>query len=56
MATWQNALTHETWDDGLTSVPGEEEFTQALVAERWGDDSFNYIGTPNWTAPADREP
>lgn len=51
MALWQNATTHETWDDGDTFAPGEAGFSTDKVAAKWAADGFNYMGTPNWMPP-----
>lgn len=50
MALWQHDTTGERWDDGLTKVPGDADFSRALALAHYGNPKFSYLGTPNAAA------
>lgn len=51
MAQWKHDKTHEVFDDGLRSKPGEEDFTREVAENHYGNKNFSYMGTPNWQPP-----
>lgn len=48
MAIWSKDSDGERFDDGQTSLPGEEGFTRDLAEAHFGTKLFSYVGTPNW--------
>lgn len=52
MALWMSDKTGEQWDDGERLKPGDEGFTRAAATAHFKDDTFSYVGTPNWESPA----
>ena len=60
MALWQIIKPVKSmepqYDDGDKFRPGDDGFSNAKVTKYAGKGNFNYIGTPNWEAPADPAP
>lgn len=58
MALWMNAKTGDQYDDGQKAKPGEAGFSRDMatawaVSKSYAPKDVNYVGTPNWQAPAD---